>query len=292
MLNAVLNNLAIAWGLYYMGIVFACIAPHGAEIISQLAGDKLEAFGETRRGMEKIASLMKEQKIETIIIATPHNLRLRENIGVITAAFTEGSLETDSGSIKIRFRCDRPLAEAILNLAEKSKLPTIGVNFGTNEGLSSCMPMDWGTLIPLWFFGNLAKKPSVVIVTPSREVPLRNLVKFGSLIARAAETLDRRVAFVASADQAHTHDSKGPYGFHPASTEFDNVVKKAVKNNNLKTLLNLNQQLIENAKPDSLWQIAILTGVLGYVPMNGRLISYQAPTYFGMLCAAYIPAPT
>lgn len=272
-----------------MGVVFASIAPHGAEVISQLAGDKLEAFGETRRGMEKIASLMKEKKIETIVIATPHNLRLKENIGVITAAFTEGSLETDSGSIKIRFRCDRSLAKTILNLAEKSKLPTIGVNFGTNEGPSSCMPMDWGTLIPLWFFGNLAKKPSVVIVTPSREVPLGNLVKFGSLIAQAAETLDRRVAFVASADQAHTHDPKGPYGFHSASTEFDNVVKKAVKDNSLKTLLNLKQQLIENAKPDSLWQIAILIGVLEQVPMNSRLVSYQAPTYFGMLCAAYVP---
>lgn len=272
-----------------MPIVFACIAPHGAEIIPQLAGNELEAFSKTRRGMERIASLMKKQNIDTITIATPHNLRLKEKIGIITTEFAEGSLQTDSGLIKMRFQCNRPLAEEILRRAERSKLPVVGVKYGTDEGPSSCMPMDWGTLIPLWFFGVQPVRPHVIIVTPSREIPIENLEKFGSLIAQVAEKSDEKVAFVASADQAHTHDSKGPYGFHPASIKFDNIVKKAVKEDNLEMLLHLEKQLVENAKPDSLWQIAILVGVLKQVPMKGKLVSYQAPTYFGMLCAAYTP---
>jgi aromatic ring-opening dioxygenase LigB subunit len=36
--------------------------------------------------------------------------------------------------------------------------------------------------------------------------------------------------------------------------------------------------------------MAIIYGVLRQVPMKGKLISYQAPTYFGMLCAAYMPS--
>ncbi|MDH5448753.1 MAG: extradiol ring-cleavage dioxygenase [Candidatus Bathyarchaeota archaeon] len=272
-----------------MGITFACIAPHGAKIISQLAGNEIEAFSKTRQGMEKIASLMKKQKIDTIIIATPHNLRLEGNIGIITTEFAEGSLRTDIGSIKMRVQCNRPLAKEVLRCAKECKLPIVGVNYGTDEGLSSCMPMDWGTLIPLWFFGTQLLRPRIVIVTPSREIPIENLEKLGSVIAQAAKKSSEKVAFVASADQAHTHDSKGPYGFHPASTKFDNLVKKAVKENNLGMLLHLEQQLIETAKPDSLWQIAILFGVLHEVPMRGKLISYQAPTYFGMLCAAYMP---
>jgi aromatic ring-opening dioxygenase LigB subunit len=271
-----------------MGIVFACIAPHGAEVIPQLAGAKLEAFKKTRQGMEEIASLMRKQKIGTIVVATPHNLRLRGNIGVVITEFTEGSLRTDDASVRIRFQCNKSLAEEILRLAEKSKLPVVGVNYGTNEGPSSCMSMDWGTLIPLWFFGIQPVKPRVVIVTPSREIPMENLEKLGSLIAQAAEKSGEKVAFVASADQAHTHDSKGPYGFHPAAVKFDNIVKRAVEENDLKRLLDLERQLIEDAKPDSLWQIAVLVGVLQRVRMEGWLISYQAPTYFGMLCAAYV----
>jgi aromatic ring-opening dioxygenase LigB subunit len=270
-----------------MGIVFACIVPHGGEIIPQLAGDELQAFSKTRRGMEKIASLMEKYKIDTLVIATPHNLRIKDNIGVVTAEFSEGTLKTNNGSVELHFKCNRPLATEILRLAEDSKLPVVGVNYGTDKGESSCMPMDWGTIIPLWFMGTQSKKPSIVIVTPSREIPLEKLVKFGNVVAQASRKSSENIAFVASADQAHAHDSKGPYGFHKDSKKFDKVVVKAVQENNLGILIDLDQQLVENAKPDSIWQIAILIGVLERVPMKGQMISYQAPTYFGMLSAAY-----
>ncbi len=272
-----------------MGILYACIAPHGAEIIPQLAGNKLKAFSETRRGMETLAAGIKDHKIDTIVIATPHNLRLRRHIGVVMTEFTEGTLRTDSGSVQIRYTCNRILAEEILKEAEEAKLPVMGVNYGTADGEASCMSMDWGTLIPLWFFANKPKKPTVVIVTPSREIPLENLVRLGKVIAKAAGKSKIRMAFVASADQAHTHNKKGPYGFHPDAARFDKFVVDAVKENNLKRLLRLDQKLVENAKPDSIWQMAILIGVLDQVPMKGRFISYQAPTYFGMLCATYAP---
>jgi aromatic ring-opening dioxygenase LigB subunit len=54
-------------------------------------------------------------------------------------------------------------------------------------------------------------------------------------------------------------------------------------------LLSLPPQFIEDAKPDSLWQLAMLEGILEHAEMTGRLLSYHVPTYFGMLCAAYLP---
>jgi aromatic ring-opening dioxygenase LigB subunit len=268
-------------------LIYACVAPHGAEIIPQLAGDNPEAFSETRRGMEAIAAEMGSHKIDTIVLATPHNLRLRRNIGVVVAEFSEGTLKTESGSVQIRFKCDQVLAEGILQSAEKVKLPVVGINYGTSEGEASCMPMDWGTLIPLWFLGHQKNKTKIVIVTPSREIPLKDLVRFGDVIARVAQKSSTRVAFVASADQAHAHRKKGPYGFHTDAARFDKLVVDAIKEGNLGKLLSLDEQFVENAKPDSIWQIAILSGILQHVPMRGRLVSYEAPTYFGMLCAAY-----
>jgi len=192
-----------------VGLVYACIAPHGAEIIPQLAGDKLEAFSATRHGMETIAAGIEEHKVDTIVIATPHNLRLRRKIGLVVTEFTEGSLKTESGSVQLRFKCNRALAENIVQEAEKAKLPVVAVNYGTAEGEASCMSMDWGTLIPLWFFGcQTRRRPRAVIVTPSREIPSANLVEFGRLIARTAEKSKARIAFVASADQAHTHTTR------------------------------------------------------------------------------------
>jgi len=275
-----------------MGIIYACIAPHGSEAIPELAGDKLNAFGETRMGMEYLAKQMKRHCPHTIVIATPHGLRLDHTIGVVTTEYSEGSLKEKDKVIKARFKCNRQLAWKILQEARKAWLPTVGANYGTNKGPASCMQMDWGTLIPLWFFGAKERnKPKIVIVTPSREIPLTQLVDFGKTIAEVAESSQRKVAFVASADQGHAHDKKGPYGFHPASQKYDELVIKAVKEDNLKQLLTLDPQFVEDAKPDSLWQMAILAGVLERVRMKARFVSYQAPTYFGLLCASFERQP-
>jgi aromatic ring-opening dioxygenase LigB subunit len=150
------------------------------------------------------------------------------------------------------------------------------------------MPMDWGVLVPLWFFGAQEKKrPRIIVLTPSREIPLGQLVEFGKIIARTAGKSEKKIAFVASADQGHTHNKTGPYGFHQAAKEFDELVVKAIREDNLKQILALDLQFVENARADSLWQMAILEGVLECVPMKARFISYQAPTYFGLMCADF-----
>lgn len=273
-----------------MTTVFACIAPHGAEIIPELAGNMLDALAETRGSMVELASLMKRQNPETIVLATPHNVRLESKIGVVTTEFTEGSIQENNKSVELRCSCDRELAKSILEEARKSKLPVVGVNYGTSEGPASCMPMDWGTLIPLWFLvGRDNDDLKVVIVTPSREIPLKELVSFGEAISEVTAASEKRVAFVASADQGHAHRADGPYGYNPASAEFDQLVKEAVQRNDLRSLLNLSSEFVENAKPDSLWQLAILQGVLERSQLVGRLLSYQVPTYYGMLCATYSP---
>lgn len=277
-----------------MGIVYACIAPHGAEVIPELAGKQLKAFAETRKGMESLAQAINRHRPSTVVVATPHGLRLDRTIGVVTTEYSEGTLKAHGKSIEIRLRCDRQLAQKIVQKANETKLSVIGVNYGTSDGPSSCMPMDWGTLIPLWFLGASKKekgkrKRRIVIVTPSREIPLTDLVNFGRTIAEAAETSQKSIAFVASADQGHAHNEKGPYGFNRASGKYDNLVIQAIKENSLKQLLKLDPKFVEDAKPDSLWQIAILIGILESVPMKARFVSYQAPTYYGMLCADFEP---
>jgi aromatic ring-opening dioxygenase LigB subunit len=56
-------------------------------------------------------------------------------------------------------------------------------------------------------------------------------------------------------------------------------------------LLGFDADFIERAKADSFWQLLMLHGALGAADGRWRseLLSYEAPTYFGMLCAAYEP---
>ena len=108
-----------------MGIVYACIAPHGSEAIPEFAGDKLDAFGETRRGMEYLAKQMKRHRPHTIVIATPHGLRLDHTIGVVTSEYSEGSLEEKDREIRARFECNRQLTQKIVQEARRAWLPIV-----------------------------------------------------------------------------------------------------------------------------------------------------------------------
>jgi aromatic ring-opening dioxygenase LigB subunit len=127
----------------------------------------------------------------------------------------------------------------------------------------------------------------VVVVTPSREIPLVQNYRFGQVIAQLAEESSRRYVFVASADQAHAHKKSGPYGFSKAASEYDRFVVDAIEGNRIQSVMGLSRECVENAKPDSLWQMAMLAGALSEVKMRAELFSYQVPTYFGMICAGF-----
>jgi len=234
---------------------------------------------------------MREALPDTIVIASPHNLRLQKHIGVVISEFSSGKLTEGKNQIKLRAKCDIELAKKIVEAAESMGLPIVAANFGALEGPMSDLAMDWGTLVPLWFFlKGVGLKSRIAIVTPSRGIPLKQNFEFEKAVAEVSKGERKRVAFVASGDQAHAHRKDGPYGFDPAAKEYDRRVIEAIKHQKLHSIMGMRANFVEAAKPDSLWQMAMLAGVLSVVPMMGMLVSYQVPTYFGMLCAAYQPA--
>ena len=269
-----------------MSLVYACIAPHGSSIIDELAGSEKEMFQPTRTAMEKLGQKMKSFNPDTIIVLTPHGLRVRENACIYISENCRGSLSDNGNTISVDLKCDTPLAEKILFLSKQKNIPIVGVNYGTASGEYSNIEMDWGTLIPLWYMGARdEKKPQVVVIAPSREIPMSDLIELGRAIADAAMTSNKKIALVASADQAHAHDPEGIYGYHPSAKEYDQTMVDIVKNYQFQKLLEYDPDFINDAKPDSLWQMLILYGAAQVVPMKPEFLSYQVPTYFGMLVA-------
>ena len=272
-----------------MPLVYSCIAPHGGETIPALAGKAVKDFAVTRKGMRELAAEMRSARPQTIVVATPHNLRMPTHIGVVISENTTGRLSEGGKEVKLDAKCDLGLGAGVVEEAEKAGLPVVAANYGALEGPMSDLAMDWGTLVPLWFFLRAVKpKPEVLVVTPARGIPLQQNFEFGKVVARVAERSPRRVAFVASSDQAHAHRKEGPYGFNPAARKYDDIVIESVKEGRLQALMKIDLEMVERAKPDSLWQMMILAGALSVVPMKGTLVSYQVPTYYGMLCASFV----
>lgn len=277
-----------------MPLVFACIAPHGEPIIPALSGPAdRRKYSVTTRAMQRLAREIRTLRPDTIVVATPHNLRLRGYIGVVTAAFASGVLPMfEPGPVKARIRavCDRDLSEALLRRASKRHIPVVGANYATVSGKYSNMPLDWGTLVPLWFFLRGHRRiPRVLVVTPSREIPIEQNVRFGGLVADVAQRSRKRVVFVASADHAHAHRKSGPYGFHRAAAVYDAAMVSAIRRDALASVLRLEPSLVAAAKPDSLWQVAMLHGVARRAGLRAEFLTYDVPAYYGMICAAFRP---
>ena len=184
-----------------------------------------------------------------------------KNIGVILAENSTGTLQAsprNRSSVSLKTRCDVEFANGLLERSQRAKLPVIGANYGTNEGVTSDMPMDWGTLVPLWFMiPQCGRKPRLVIVTPPREIPLSKNYQFGRVIGEnAGADRKKRIIFVASADQAHSHKRSGPYGYSRRAKEYDESVLDALRRNRIGEVMRIKSGRVEAAKPDSLWQMA------------------------------------
>ncbi len=281
--------LVVKKGSFHMTLEYACIAPHGSELIPRLAGPRERIFSKTREGLRTLAKSIVAAKPDTIVIASPHNLRLIGKIAIVVAENSTGTLRTSPRRVvTLTARCDVGLARELLKRSRAGRVPVVGANYGTFEGSTSDMPMDWGTLVPLWFVLREKRlRTRIVIVAPSREIPLSQNLKFGTVIGRTLEKRRNRFVFIASADQAHTHSKSGPYGFSRSGSRFDQVVLRAIRKNEMGSLVGLDSGFIEAAKPDSLWQLAVLAGVLRQVKMSPTLVSYDIPTYYGMICAGF-----
>lgn len=211
-------------------------------------------------------------------------------MAVIMAGNLTGSLsDWTKEAIDLKAKTDRELGRAIIDTINGACVPTVGISYGGNDQPTATAIIDWGVVIPLWFMGGRSTPPvPTVVLSPARDRSLADHVTAGRAIAEAAAASGKRVALIASCDHGHGHLASGPYGFEAASAVYDNQVVEMIKANDLGKLLSLDPAFVSQAKADSFWQMLILHGALG-TGWQGEFLSYEAPTYFGMLCAAYEP---
>jgi aromatic ring-opening dioxygenase LigB subunit len=254
-------------------IVFGAIAPHGNPVYEQ-------PDGPTANGMHELARRLEASRSEVAILATPHGTLLDGHFGVVRSSrLTEHPNQFVDASHLYEGDGDPELADACVTALQAAGLPALGLTFGTVASGGSTMPIDWGAGIPLTFL-----RIPAVIVTPCRALSNQDHVLAGEALALA--TGDKAVAFIASADHGHGHTTDGPYGFSEHSAPYDDDVQDVVRRNALGELTAWRPERATDALADSLWQMLMLHGALGD-GFRAELISYEAPTYFGMLTAAF-----
>jgi len=261
--------------------VFACITPHGGEIIPELSGDKPERMKLTRDSMVKLGKKMNSANPDTIIVLTPHGTRIDGQFSISGSERMYGSFDENDTYYEMERMVDRELALEITKAAKESGLAAGSINYATSTGPLSCLPLDWGAIVPLAFMPEVP----VVVITPSREVALEDHYKFGEVLREVVQNSSKNIGLIASCDWAHAHDEKGPYGYDPAAAMLDEEVVGLFRSNELEKMAEFDPEYVDAAKPDGIWQTMILAGAIPKEKRNIHLYSYEVPTYFGLICA-------
>lgn len=263
--------------------VFACITPHGGEIIPELQGNQPDRMALTRKSMTYLGEEMKKAKPDCIILLTPHGTRINGQFSIADSERMFGVVEENDASFSMEKRVERELAKEISEEANQNGIKTGTINYGTSAGPFSCLQLDWGAIVPLRFMPDVP----VVVITPSREISYESHIELGRVLREVALKSKKRIGLIASCDWAHAHDENGPYGFDPAAKKLDEEVVDIIKENELEKMAQFEDEFIEAAKPDGIWQTLILAGAIPIENRKVEFLSYEAPTYFGLICAAY-----
>lgn len=276
--------------------VFACITPHGLPIVETLSPDHPSLMAKTRNSMERLGSWMTEANPEVIVILTPHGLQISGMFTVVDTSYMSGSMSeatlaamsgeqrAEPGAVVSMTRqVDRDLAKRIISAAKEELLPVAAANFATAEGPFSTLALDWGVLVPLAFMPEVP----IVVITPSRRISDADHVRFGESLAQAVHQSGKRVGLIASCDWSHALAKDGPYGYHEDAPKLDKQVVDLLKTNEIEQMMDFPKDFISNAKPDGIWQSLILAGAIPRDERNSTFLSYEAPTYFGLMCVAY-----
>ena len=276
-------------------LAIGVIAPHGDIAVPDACDEATRGLAEaTQQAMDEVGRLVAAAEPDAVVIATPHNLHVGGHIAVITASEVEGRLDESPNPIPLSARTHRDLAEAVVTELRTNDVPVVGVSFGGNDPSEAVAPLDWGVIVPLWHIARSAPEVPVVVVAPARDLDAAAHVRAGAAVVRAAARAATSIAFVASADQGHGHSAEGPYGFHPESAPFDRRVVDLVRRHALDELLDIGADAVHAALADSWWQMLMLHGALtedggGF---GARVLSYEAPTYYGMLTALFERLPS
>jgi len=262
-----------------MPIVFACIAPHGGNL---LLGENVPGpVPQGRRAMARMRQSLRASGAEAVAILTPHGIYQPSTI-------TLGVTETGYGeldSVKISVQTDLDLAAAwAYRAAEKN----VSVTPLSGRSAGDALPLDWGVTIPLALLTPPPDTLPTVVACPARDLPRQSLVEWGEALVDASDELGRRVALIVSADQGHGHAADGPYGYTPVSADYDADMQAAIEADDLPRLLEWPEDYAETALADSYWQTLALIGVQKHVPLKAKFLSYEVDHYFGLLCAKFV----
>jgi AmmeMemoRadiSam system protein A len=271
-------------------ITYAALSPHPPLIIPDIGGENIEDVHETVQGMQTMARELLYSSPDTIIFLTPHGNVFSDAIAGLSEPVLEGDFLQFGSKRKITVENDTSLLTEIEELSVQVGITFISLNEKIARVNRLNPKLDHGILVPLYYLQKAGMDADIQVIAISISyLSLLELYTFGSLIRKAADNQGKRIAVLASGDMSHRLKDEGPYGYHPDGPVFDELVKKYLESKDVISILNIPEQVRENAGECGYRSLVIMLGALDGYQFESQVFTYQGPFGVGYLTAGLVP---
>lgn len=267
-----------------MSILASFIVPHPPLIIPNIGNGSEKQIAKTISAYKKIAKQVASLNPETIIISSPHAPMYSDCFYISNSPTLTGNL-ANFGAKEISFteEVDTKLVDEITELAKKHHFPVY-------KDIPS-VPLDHGTIIPLYFIRKELPKSSIIVLGLST-LPLITNYQMGTIIKEAINNLNRKVVYIASGDLSHKLQEYGPYGFTKEGLEYDKRIMEVCRTANFYELLNFKSSFLEKAAECGHRSFTIMAGCFDGQEIESNVLSHEDITGVGYGVCSFYPKET
>ena len=267
-----------------MSILASFIVPHPPLIIPNIGKGSEKQVSKTISAYKEIAKQVASLNPETIIISSPHAPMYSDCFYISNSPTLTGNL-ANFGAKEISFteEVDTKLVDEITELAKKHHFPVY-------KDIPS-VPLDHGTIIPLYFIRKELPKSSIIVLGLST-LPLITNYQMGTIIKEAINNLNRKVVYIASGDLSHKLQEYGPYGFTKEGLEYDKRIMEVCRTANFYELLNFKSSFLEKAAECGHRSFTIMAGCFDGQEIESNVLSHEDITGVGYGVCSFYPKET
>ena len=267
-----------------MSILASFIVPHPPLIIPNIGKGSEKQVSKTISAYKEIAKQIASLNPETIIISSPHAPMYSDCFYISNSPTLTGNL-ANFGAPEISFteEVDTKLVDEITELSKKHHFPVY-------KDIPS-VPLDHGTMIPLYFIREELPKCLIVVIGLST-LPLITNYQMGTIIKEAVNNLNRNVVYIASGDLSHKLQEYGPYGFATEGPIYDKKIMDICRTSNFYELLNFKSSFLEKAAECGHRSFTIMAGCFDGQEIESNVLSHEDITGVGYGVCSFYPKET
>lgn len=253
-----------------MSVISAYVMPHPPLAVPAVGSGKESIIKETVLAMDEIGREIAYNQPDTIIFITPHGTVFGDYFHVSPGEEAEGNFSRFGvEGVNFSVKYDTDLVEEVCRVANEK-------SFSAGKYGEHDPALDHGVTVPMYYINRHYKNYKTVRVSQARLYGSAHFT-MGEILAKAADSLARRVVIIASGDLSHKLSESGPYGFAPEGEIFDREIMKNLSEENFGAILSMDAELLEKAAECGYRSFAMLAGCLSKTNFRAKQLSYECP---------------